>query len=82
VNIELYGVSAVVLIIGLVELAKQIGFPAKFAGVLAVGFGLAVSLGYAYLAEQVAFEAVITGLALGLSAAGLYSATKNAVEKQ
>jgi hypothetical protein len=80
-NIELYGVSAVVLIIGLVELAKQVGFPAKFAGVLSVGCGLAVSLGYAYLAEQVAFQAVITGLALGLSAAGLYSATKNAVEK-
>jgi hypothetical protein len=82
VNIELYGVSAVVLIVGLVELAKQIGFPAKFAGVLAVGFGLAAALGYAYLADQVAFEAVVKGLALGLSAAGLYSATKNAVEKQ
>jgi len=80
-DLELYGISAVVLIVGLVQLAKQIGFPTKFAGVLSVGLGLAVALGHAYLVEELAFQAAITGLALGLSAAGLYSATKNAVEK-
>ncbi len=80
-DLEIYGVSAVLVIIGLVQLAKQVGFNSKYGGVLAVVLGLAVSLGYAYWAEVTAFKAVITGLALGLSAAGLYSTAKNAAEK-
>ncbi len=79
-NLELYGVSAVILIIGLVQLAKQIGYPPKYAGLLAVGLGLAVAVGYSYFSGQILFEAVIKGLALGLSAAGLYSTAKNAGE--
>ncbi len=81
-DLELYGVGAVALIIGLVQLAKQVGFPTKFAGVLATGLGVVASLGHAYYADAVAFEAVVVGLGVGLSAAGLYSATKNAVEKE
>ena len=81
-DIELYGVGAVALIIGLVQLIKGLGLPAKYAGLASVCLGLTIGLGQAYLAEQVAFEAVVTGLALGLSAAGLYSTTKNAVEKK
>jgi ABC-type uncharacterized transport system permease subunit len=79
-DIELYGVGAVALIVGLVQLIKSLGLPAKYAGLVAVALGLAMSLGHAYLADEVAFKAVILGLALGLSAAGLYSTTKNAIE--
>jgi len=64
-----------------VQLIKGLGLPTKYAGLASVGLGLAVSLGQAYLSEAAAFEAVIMGLALGLSAAGLYSTTKNTVEK-
>ncbi len=80
-DIELYGISAVILIVGLVQLIKGLGLPAKYAGLASVVLGLIVSIGQAYLAEQVAFEAVIIGLAIGLSAAGLYSTAKNAVGK-
>ncbi len=79
-DMELYGVSAVLVIIGLVQLAKQVGLPSKYGGLLAVALGVGVALGYAYYAEIAAFRAVVTGLALGLSAAGLYSTTKNATE--
>lgn len=81
-DMELYGVSAVLIIMGLVQLVKGLGLPAKYAGLVAVTLGLVVSLGFAYWAELAAFQAVITGLALGLSAAGLYSTTKNAIEKK
>ena len=74
------GIAAVPIIIGLVQLLKSIGFPAKYAGVLAVGLGLAASLGYTYFQAEPWYEAAVMGLAVGLSAAGLYSATKNAVE--
>jgi ABC-type uncharacterized transport system permease subunit len=80
-DLDLYGISAVLVIVGLVQLAKQIGFNSKYGGVLAVVLGLCLSLGFSYFSDVTAFKAVVTGLALGLSAAGLYSTTKNALEK-
>lgn len=79
-DLEIYGVSAVLVIIGLVQLAKSVGFNSKYGGVLAVVLGVAASLGYTFFNEVEAFKAVIIGLALGLSAAGLYSTQKNARE--
>ena len=79
-DLELYGVSAVLVIIGLVQLAKSVGFNGKYGGVLAVALGVATSVGYTLFNEAEIFRAVIVGLALGLSAAGLYSTTKNARE--
>lgn len=80
-DLEILGISAVGLIIAVIQLAKSIGFPAKYAGILAVAVGLLLSFGYTYYAETQVFNATLTGLALGLSAAGLYSAAKNAVKK-
>jgi hypothetical protein len=79
-DMELYGISAVVIIVGLVQLAKSIGFNSQYGGLLAMGFGLAISLGYTYYSEVGIFKAVVMGLALGLSAAGLYSTQKNVRE--
>ena len=76
-DIEIYGVSAVLLIIALVELAKNIGFNSKYGGVLAVALGLLASLGYTFFQETEVFKSIVLGLALGLSAAGLYSTQKN-----
>ncbi len=67
---ELYGVAVVPLIIAMVQVAKSLGLPRKYAALVAWGLGLAVGFGVfktAYL------EAIIVGSALGLSAAGLYS---------
>lgn len=39
-DMELYGVSAVLIIMGLVQLIKGLGLPAKYAGLVAVALGL------------------------------------------
>jgi pyruvate/2-oxoglutarate/acetoin dehydrogenase E1 component len=79
-DLEIYGVSAVLIIIGIVQLAKSVGFNSKYGGVLAVVLGVTASFGYTFFNETNYFKAIIVGLALGLSAAGLYSTTKNAKE--
>src|SRR6266487_2760433 len=47
---ELGGVAVVPLIVGLVEMAKRLGLGSAWAAPLAVGLGLAASLGRAALA--------------------------------
>jgi hypothetical protein len=80
-DIELIGgISAVVIIIGLLQVLKGFGLDAKFTPIVAVVLGLAVSLGLSYFGETKAFEAVVFGLAVGLSAVGLYSGAKNVTE--
>lgn len=79
-DLELYGTSAVLVIIGLVGLAKSIGFNSKYGGILAVLLGVAASVGYSFFNETEIFRAIVIGLALGLSAAGLYSTQKNVRE--
>jgi predicted RND superfamily exporter protein len=76
------GISAVLVIIALIEVFKKVfNLDAKFAPVAAIILGLAASFGLTYYGETKAFEAIITGLAVGLSAVGLYSGTKNMAEK-
>lgn len=78
-DIELWGgISGVVLIMSLVQLAKQVfGLPGRYAGLAAVGLGVALSLAYHHFAEAELFRTVVRGLALGLSAVGLWSTGKH-----
>jgi TctA family transporter len=81
-DIELIGgISAVLIIVGLIQALKNFGLDTKMAPVVAIILGLATSFGLSYYRETKAFEAVVLGLAVGLSAVGLYSGTKNTVEK-
>lgn len=76
---EIAGVMVVPLIVGLVEVAKRLGLPRGWAPAVAVGLGLAIALGGEALglAGAAAWrDAAVTGLALGLSAAGLYSGAR------
>lgn len=75
---EVYDVAIIPLIVGVVELLKQLGLPVKFAGVVAAILG--VVIGIVYVAPENIGEGILVGLSLGLAAAGLYSATKNTVE--
>ncbi len=75
------GVLIVPTIVGLVEVGKRLGLPTGYAVPVAVGLGLAITLGYALVAglpggRELA-DAGLRGVALGLSAAGLYSAVKH-----
>lgn len=73
----LAGIGAVPIIIGAIQLAKSMGLNAKWAGVGAVVLGVGLSFLYSYFADAVWYNALITGLAVGLSSAGLYSTAKS-----
>jgi hypothetical protein len=74
---EWWGVPAVVLIIALVQLAKQMGFPSKYAGLLAAVMGIAGGAADAIWGSSRLISDIMTGLVAGLSAAGLWSTVKN-----
>ncbi len=74
---EWWGVPAVVLIMALVELAKQLGFPSRYAGLLASVVGMAGGLAVTIWGGSTAAANIVTGLAAGLAAAGLWSTVKS-----
>lgn len=76
---EIYDIAVIPLILALVELFKRGGIPAKYSPFIAVGFGLLFGLIYLDVGIK---EGVLVGLMLGLSASGLYSGTKNLIEKE
>lgn len=75
---EIYDVAIIPLILGVVELFKKLGLPAKFAALLSVLLG--VLIGIIYIAPENPAKAILVGLSMGLAASGLYSGTKNTVQ--
>jgi hypothetical protein len=78
INYLLSPVGLVALIMGIAELAKKLGCPNKFIPLIDFGLGLiggiavfGIEMGYGI------FKGVMLGLALGLSACGLFSGIKN-----
>ncbi len=71
------GFLMVPVIVGLVEVAKRLGLAPIYAAPLAIALGLLFSVGYTLAAGlpggETLANAVLRGLALGLSAAGLHS---------
>lgn len=58
--------------LGIVEAAKRIGMPAKFAPLVSVGVGIGLSALTAVTWQQ----CVVQGITVGLAASGLYSGAK------
>lgn len=79
-NLEIYDVVIVPLIVAGTEAATRIGMPKKFAPALAVGLG--VVIGIVYIAPGNIPQGIIVGAAAGLAAVGLYSGTKNTIQKK
>lgn len=76
------GGSALVVILGVVELVKSVfGIDAKLAPIISVCLGLIFSIAYSFYGDTVLYEAIIMGLIVGLGAIGLYSGPKNTIEK-
>lgn len=75
---SVYDVALVPVILGVVELFKQAGLPAKYAAVVSAVLGVVV--GIVYVAPDRLQEGILVGLNLGLAASGLYSGTKNTIE--
>jgi len=78
VDISVFDIALVPIIVGLAEIAKKVGFPQKFVPILNLALGLAA--GFFYVAPADAREAALVGIALGLSASGLYSGVKNVAQ--
>lgn len=78
INYLLSPVGLTALVIGLAELAKKVGCPSKYIPLIDLGLGLmggiavfGFELGYGTL------KGIMIGLAIGLSACGLFSGIKN-----
>ena len=71
------GFVMVPVIVGLVEVARRLGLAPVYRAPLAVALGLLLSVGYTVATGlpggEALANAVLWGLALGLSAAGLHS---------
>jgi len=65
------------LVVGLTEIAKQFGIPTRYAPLLAVGLGIAGTMGLAFFEPTT--QVILTGVAVGLSACGLYDFSKKTV---
>ena len=71
------GIPAVLLIMGIAEMLKGLGFNAKFLPIVNLMLGLAAGI---ILNQNDVLKGIFTGLAVGLSASGLYSGVKNTKE--
>ncbi|HLJ67755.1 MAG TPA: hypothetical protein VKX16_10395 [Chloroflexota bacterium] len=69
----LFGIAVVPAVIGLTQVFKLAGLPSRFAPAIAICFGIAAALAEQYQAQLPWVQAVVVGVALGLSAVGLYS---------
>lgn len=82
INYLLAPMGQVALIIGLAEMVKKIGFPSKYIPLFDVVLGIVSGLvvyGYEYHLGLI--RGFMLGLAIGLSACGLFSGVKNLIEK-
>jgi len=77
---EIYDVVLIPLIMGLVELFKRAGVSKKILPFIALVIGIAI--GVVYVTDFDYKQGILVGAMLGLSASGLYSSTKNTIEKQ
>ena len=73
----------VAMIVGIVEVLKRVGFNKKALPIIDVVLGLVFGIVvYGYLQELGTIQGVLIGLALGLSACGLFSGIKNIAQHE
>lgn len=75
--LEYAGIPAVLLIMGIAQLLKNTGFNAKYIPIINLVLGLTVGI---VLNMSDITKGVFVGLAVGLSASGLYSGSKNVMQ--
>jgi hypothetical protein len=78
----LLGISTVPAIVGIVQVLKDLGLPSRAAPAASVALGVLAELGQLYYHRWSWIPAVAAGLALGLSAAGLYAGAKATFSSQ
>lgn len=82
INYLLAPVGQVALIIGLAQLAKNLGLKSKLIPLFDVILGLVSGILVYFVEFKYGFvQSIMIGLAIGLSACGLFSGIKNILEK-
>jgi len=76
-NLEVFGFPAILIVMGLVELAKRMGFPARYSGLLSLVLGIALMMIYTYFTDVAWARALVSGIVVGLSASGLWSISRS-----
>ncbi len=71
-----WNIPAAALVMAVVEGLKRLGLDSRWAGVAAVVVGIAGNLAATFWADSRVAEAIVQGLILGLTAAGLWSTGK------
>ncbi|MDA8218458.1 MAG: hypothetical protein M0Z94_12665 [Dehalococcoidales bacterium] len=81
---DLVGLAGVPFVVALTEAVKVVvpELPARCYPLVAIAWALALNLLAAYALGVPPLEAAVEGLAAGLAAAGLYSATKTALARK
>lgn len=74
------GIALVPVIVGLVEVFKRTGLPDQYAPIASLILGLLVAGLVALSAGTFTAATILTGIAYGLSASGLYSGVKAVTE--
>lgn len=74
-----YDIAVVPVIIGVVEVMKKAGLPARLAPFAALVLGIAA--GTLFVAPDDLPKGAFVGVAMGLAASGLWSGTKNTIGK-
>jgi len=69
------------IVVGLVQVAKGLSLPSRFAPVLALLLGVGLSFLAMGPLALTWVDAIVQGLVVGLSSVGLYSGVKNTIEK-
>lgn len=77
-SFEVYDIAIIPVITGLIEIAKKMGLPNKFSPLIALALGIIA--GVVYIEPQDVAGGIIIGIAVGLSASGLYEYSKDTIE--
>ncbi|MDY0395568.1 hypothetical protein ACFSMW_18535 [Virgibacillus halophilus] len=80
IEVQPYAVMLIPIILGLIEVAKVLRMPKRFAPLLAVILGILA--GIFYVESESLPHSILIGIALGLSSVGLYSSTKNIIPEE
>lgn len=71
------------LVMGIAELAKKIGCPNKYIPLVDLLFGIIGGIAvFGFELDYGIFKGIIIGVAIGLSACGLFSGIKNIAKEQ
>lgn len=83
INVLITPAAQIALIIGIAEVIKRLGLPKRWIPLIDLFLGLISGICvYGLHLEYDIVESIVIGLAMGLSACGLFSGVKNTIKEE